>query len=135
MDYLNKIILNNLEATKINAKLALSNRLFVSGWSLNEYLHLSINDNCPKANYIYYVDIDSIDNKPVSVILIEKNIKKESCYVQVFTKKSYRNKGIAKSLFNKTILKLGINKENIVWQEGIDGSLVFWDKVTKQSPL
>lgn len=131
MDHLNKIILNDLESTKINAKLALSNRLFVSGWSLNEYLHLSINNNYPKTNYIYYVDIDIVDDKPVSVILIEKEIKKEICYVQVFTKKSYRNKGIAKSLFNKTILKLEINKENIVWQEGVNGSLVFWNKVTR----
>ena len=131
MDHLNKIILKNLESTKINAKLALSNRLFVSGWSLNEYLHLSIGDNTSGSNYIYYVDVYIIGDKPVSVILIEKDIKKESCYIQIFTKKLYRNKGIATSLFNKTILKLGINKENIVWQEGINGSLVFWDKVTR----
>lgn len=127
MSRLNDVFDYNSIHTKENSSLALTNRLFVSGWSLNKTLHSAKKYN---NNFIkYFVDIEKINNTPVSVIAIEKLINEDKYFIQIFTKKNYRRKGIAKKLLNKTIFKLNISKKDIIFQEGNVDSKYFWNNV------
>jgi len=91
-----------------NAEIAIKNRLYVNGWNLSMALRL-IALNKKEA----IVDLFYKDEKPVAVIVIEKNAKNttkqtDSRLIQVFVKKMYRREGIASELITRNKID-GVN--------------------------
>lgn len=100
---------------KEGAKIALANRLYVSGWNLSGEL-LSIRDG--NLSRDTRVGIKFVDDVAVSVVILHYNT------TMAFCRKSYRRNGFCSSIAREMGLK-----PTVRYDEGIDGSMVFWKKV------
>ena len=111
-------IADDLLERKEMAQLALSNRLFVSGWNLNSELNLlRKNGDSHKIALLYIKGM----LYPVAVVLLSKNSVKK---IEIFVKKKYRRKGIGFTLA-KTVIDHFKLKE-FKYEFGIYGSEYFW---------
>lgn len=106
-----------------NAQLALSHRLFVPGWCLNEDFHNALKN--PKGKTVYLHKENGI---PVGVIHAEENHWGEpgKIYVAIFVRKAYRGQGIATKLLQK--VKRKYPKAEFHAGVGIKGTRDFWRK-------
>lgn len=106
------------EKNRKNASIAISKRLFVSGWLLNKILH-EVKNGYISAN----VEIHYEDAIPVGVALEITEPHYNDYKTMIFVKKSFRNKGIG----SKLIKKLNPSIHTLVGK-GIGESLNFWLK-------
>ena len=117
--------------TEINADIALKNRLYVSGWCLSGSLRDARENPNNKLVLLHYDD----DGIPVAVLYASHDCSditlQNYTNVQVFVRKSKRNKGIGKKLVNK--LKELSPNANFIWSCGIKGSRMFWIKQFKEN--
>lgn len=109
-----------LTESQKNAKIALSNRLFVNGWCLNEDLHDIIDKDCKHSIVELHYDGD----KPVGVAVYHAH------YIQVFVRAKYRRSGIGSQLVEKIKNKVPRIKNH---GTGIVGSDEFWQKVLQNA--
>lgn len=103
------------EAQK-NAKIALSNRLYVSGWCLNEDLHEILKSQNEKS----VVELYYKDDVPVGVAVYHRSL------IQVFVRAKFRRMGIGTKLINQVKRKV---KKLDGHGTGVKGSDEFWKKV------
>lgn len=94
-----------------NADLALKHRLYVSGWCLSGQLKNIRFGKCDAK-----VKIHKISGIPVAVAVLEGK------FIQVFVKKEYRNKGIARKLISS------FKRNDLRGGYGVIGSLDFYKK-------
>lgn len=106
------------EKNKKNASIAISNRLFVSGWLLNSILH-DVKNGYISAN----VEIHYENSIPVGVAVDIQEDSYNEYKTMIFVKKAFRNKGIG----SKLIKKLNPSIHNLVGK-GVPQSLNFWIK-------
>lgn len=106
--------------TTENAKIAIKNHLYISGWTLLDSLKEVVNN---KKGNSYYVNIAYRDNKPIAVIYAT------STHIQIFVKKEYRRRGIGKQLINRLIKYTG--KKDFKVYKGIHESTLFWNSFKK----
>lgn len=107
-----------------NAQLALSHRLFVPGWCLNEDFHLALKN--PKDKTIYLHKENGI---PIAVLYAchySYSEEQSDVHVAIFVRKSYRGKGIATKLLGKA--KRKYPKAEFHAGIGIKGTRDFWRK-------
>ncbi len=100
------------------AHLALTHRLYVSGWSLSSIL------TRVRAGFDHSdVVLHWADGKPVGVLVItqERNAAQQRL-VHIFVKKAYRGHGIAKTLL------ANMPADQLYAGPGITGSKTFWAK-------
>lgn len=111
-------------ATRINADIALKNRLYVSGWCLSGNL-VDVRDSPEDCLVLVHYE----DERAVGVCLVQhyEVYNKKVHNIQTFVKKSYRGKGIGRQLVNKA-KEITPNAE-FSYGAGIAGSRVFWEKV------
>lgn len=114
---------------QINADIAIRNKLFMPGWVLSSTLK-SIRNNWDNYYVNCVVNLHYEDEKPVGVVVmrmpVDKSIPECNGFkpeVQIFVKKQYRRKGIGTKLISS------LNKKQINWELGIEGSLNFWHKM------
>ena len=117
--------------TEINADIALKNRLYVSGWCLSGSLRYARENPNNKLVLLHYDD----DGIPVGVLYASHYYSditlQDYTNVQVFVRKSKRNRGIGKELVNK-LKELSPNTK-FTWDCGIKGSRMFWIKQFKEN--
>lgn len=101
---------------QINAKTAISNRLFQSGWQLNSILHKIYNGEIAAIVNLHYED-----NKPVAVFVEIVEDDYFSYKSMIFVKKEYRNRGIGSKLLQKS----NPDRKSLVGT-GTNDSLRFW---------
>lgn len=100
---------------KIKAQAAIKNRLFVSGWLLNNILH-KVKDGSIEADIeLFYEDDIAVG---VAVNITEENYNDYKA--MIFFKKQYRNKGIG----SKLIKQLNPKSDTMVGK-GVPNSLNF----------
>lgn len=116
--------------TEVNADIALKNRLYVSGWCLSGSLRDTRENPTNKLVLLHYDD-----GIPVAVLYASHNYSditlQDYTNVQVFVRKSKRNKGIGKELVNK-LKELSPNTK-FTWDCGVKGSRMFWIKQFKEN--
>lgn len=103
---------------QINAKIAISKRLFQSGWHLNSILHKIYNGEIAAIVNLHYED-----NKPVAVFVEIVEDDYFSYKSMIFVKKEYRNRGIGSKLLQKS----NPDRKSLVGT-GTNDSLRFWEK-------
>jgi GNAT superfamily N-acetyltransferase len=103
---------------QINSKIAISNRLFQSGWHLNSILHKIYNGEIAAIVNLHYED-----NKPVAVFVEIVEDDYFSYKSMIFVKKEYRNRGIGSKLLQKS----NPDRKSLVGT-GTNDSLRFWEK-------
>ncbi len=103
---------------QINAQIAISNRLFKSGWHLNSILHQIKNGELAAIVNLHYED-----NKPVAVFVEVVEEDYYSYKSMIFVKKEYRKRGIGSTLLQKS----NPDRKSIVGT-GTNDSLKFWEK-------
>jgi hypothetical protein len=102
----------------VGAKIALTNRLFVSGWHLSWELRLAI-----QRPDMYELAVTYKDNIPVAVALMRFR-KSGPPSIGAFCRKKERKNGYAKLAVQS--LK---PPKKILFGDGINGSEKFWGKV------
>ena len=102
------------------ASLAIKYKLFIYGWSLMSYLEdIRISDN----HLDYEISMCFYDEKPVAVCVLER----DSGMIMFFTRKLYRQNGIAKTLYEITREKY--NKNVFGSQYCRDEGINFFNKI------
>ena len=119
---------NYLNDTVTNANIALKHRLYVSGWQLSGTLVHIRNNVSPDTLVLLNYDNNGIPN---GVVCAEYRPHYNLLNVQVFVRKSERNKGIGRKLVSR-VKEMSPNV-NFNWDCGIKGSREFWIKQFKET--
>lgn len=106
------------QQAKALAKQALSERLFVPGWSLR--LQLLDIVRSPYSFFTIVLAIDSELGKPIGVLVLEQD--QASCFVRV----SHRRHGIGSRLLREGTRHHATSR--LVAGEGVHGSVEFWNQ-------
>lgn len=100
-------------------RLALSHRLFVAGWTLNEYLHHGVKDDGGVQHAAVYMDGDT----PIAVALVTRFND-----IHVFVRKSRRREGVGSKLVAHMKQCMGDMVSKLDAGIGLQrGSQQFWD--------
>ena len=118
------------EQVKEYAQIAISNKLFVSGWRLNGLLHKIIEGDTaeaydPKITLCFHNDTGKFIGIAVRYKCVSFAIR---FTMQAFTRVDYRKKGIGKRMVD-----LCGGMQGCFGGPGIHGSDVFWDKCKGQT--
>lgn len=100
-------------------KQCLRNRLYVSGWSLNSWMHELIGGDQPLEEVEMSICIDNWTRTIVGICL--RDLTDNS--ISTFVKQSYRRQGIGKGMVG-----LLSSQSTILPEEGIAGSMAFYEK-------
>jgi hypothetical protein len=109
-----------LGSLKVGAQLALSNRLYVSGWTLSNLYRDFVDGYRAEGSQIVIASHGSNPATPVALALYYGRDHQ----VMAFTRQSFRRQGLAV----ECVKRLKNLPENVVAGEGIDGTLEFWQK-------
>lgn len=109
------------------AKECLSARLYVpkSGYLMNNQLNLIVKH---KTSERHKLVVAYSDEKPVGVAMaiVDYYSEYSRVYIQTFVKKSFRRRGIGKSM----VMEMMKHVDKPLWAyEGMDGSRYFWEDI------
>lgn len=112
-------VYNGKEAAKVGAQIALSNRLFVSGWELNARLHMLVRGKHRYSDAA--VAIGRLDGVPITVAVYEKT-------TMAFCRKRHRRNGYGSQTIKTLLRHVGSGTRPVAAREGMYGSADFWKK-------
>lgn len=114
------------------AKTAVSNRLFVTGWRLNQVLHQIINrDTNESINPVITICVDNLTGAAVGIAVRCKcSVFALRYTMQVFTRQSYRRRGIGTRMVD-----LCGGMTDCFGGPGIEGSDQFWENCRQRQPF
>ena len=127
-----KVSSSNRELSEF-ADIALKNRLYVSGWHLSYFLR-ELRD---KNNKTEDIDFDKEnrcvilfrDGKPLGVGIFFHYSYNGKPNIQIFIRKSERKKRYGSMIIEELFKKVNAKKEDVVYRQGVKGSLAFYYKV------